>query len=127
AYGNAVHKTLQKAHNHLIATGKRLPISKILQDFEYFLKQQRLDEQDFERNLGRGQKNLTKFFDKKYTDFLPNQKTELDFKNQQVILDDAELTGRVDLVTIDVKQRTISVTDYKTGKPPLSWTGKDDY
>ena len=58
--------------------------------------------------------------------FRPEQKTELSFAGQGVVLGDARLTGTLDLVDIDHTANTIAVTDYKTGKPARSWQGRTD-
>jgi DNA helicase-2/ATP-dependent DNA helicase PcrA len=65
------------------------------------------------------------FLDAKLKEFAPTQKTELSFANQGVFLGEAHLTGSLDLV--DFNGDSIIVTDYKTGKPLRSWTGKTDY
>lgn len=126
AFGDAVHKTLQKAHEHYIKHGQLRPLEDSLSDFEGFLTNARLSKQEHERCLQRGLKALQTFFDKEASSFKPNQKTELDFKPQQVVVEGATLTGRLDLVDIDEKGRTITVTDYKTGRAANSWKGSSD-
>ena len=59
--------------------------------------------------------------------FNENQKTELNFANQNSMVDDAHLTGKLDLVDIDKTTREIVVTDYKTGAAADSWNGKSDH
>lgn len=124
-YGVAVHATLQRAHSHLSATGKHRPIEDILHDFEESLRAQHLKADDFRTYLQKGTDTLSTFLSAKYDDFTRSQKTELNFANQNVFLGKAHLTGSLDLVDID--EETITVTDYKTGKPTRSWTGKTDY
>ena len=58
--------------------------------------------------------------------FTTTQLPELNFSSQEVVLGDARLTGKLDLVDIDGQQKTIFVTDYKTGKPANSWRGHND-
>lgn len=123
-YGTAIHAALQRAHNHLAATGERRPIEDILGDFIHELEKQRLDESDFTIFSKRGADALTAFLRVYYQGFTRTQKTELTFANQQVTINDARLTGKLDLV--DIKDRTIIVTDYKTGKPSTHWKGKND-
>ncbi|QQG50559.1 MAG: ATP-dependent helicase [Candidatus Saccharibacteria bacterium] len=125
AYGSAIHATLQQAHSHLTATGKHRPIEDILHDFEENLKAQRLDDKDFQTYSQKGSDTLSVFLDAKLKEFAPTQKTELSFANQGVFLGEAHLTGSLDLV--DFNGDSIIVTDYKTGKPLRSWTGKTDY
>lgn len=125
SYGTAVHAALQRAHNHLIATGERRPVEDVLGDFTQELHDQHLDEADFETFRKRGSDALTSFLAAKYDTFTQTQKTELSFAGQGVVIGDARLTGNMDLV--DINDNHLIVTDYKTGKPSTSWTGKSEY
>jgi hypothetical protein len=42
------------------------------------------------------------------------------------MIDVAHITGKLDLVDF-LDKKTMVVSDYKTGKPSRSWTGKTDY
>lgn len=125
AYGSAIHVTLQHAHAHLAATGNHKPEEDILSDFENNLHDQHLPDAAFQTFLQKGSEALSIFLHKNYHSFSPTQKVELSFANQGVQIGDARLTGSLDLV--DINDDTIIVTDYKTGKPSASWTGKTDY
>jgi DNA helicase-2/ATP-dependent DNA helicase PcrA len=126
-YGSAIHAALQRAHTHLVATGKSRPLEDILHDFEESLQNTRLSEADFAQYLQKGSDALTAFMDAKQSTFTTTQKAELSFAHQNVRIGDVHLTGSLDLVDINPEDRTIIVTDYKTGKAPSSWTGKTDY
>jgi DNA helicase-2/ATP-dependent DNA helicase PcrA len=126
-YGSAMHAALQRAHTHLTATGKARPLEDILHDFEESLQGARLSEADFASFLQKGSQALTAFLDAKQSTFTPTQKAELSFAHQGVHIGEARLTGSLDLVDIDTENRTLAVTDYKTGKAPADWTGKTDY
>lgn len=127
AYGSAIHRTLQRAHAHVAAQKTHRPIEDILHDFEENLKEQHMSEADFTDYLQRGSETLQVFLDAKYEEFSDTQKVELNFAGQQVRIGDARLTGSLDLVDIDSANKSIVVTDYKTGKATASWTGKTDY
>ncbi len=127
AYGSAVHEALQHTHAHLIATGERRPIEDVLHDFEQSLHGQHLSESDFAHYLQKGSDALTIFLGATYDSFSGSQKTELNFSNQHVDVGGAKLNGSLDLVDIDETEKTIVITDYKTGKPSRNWTGKTDY
>jgi len=127
AYGTAIHKTLQKAHDHLTNFGKRRPVEDLMTDFDTFLKDQRLPENEYSKNLEKGISHLQTFLSEKYSTFSTSQKTELSFAHQQVVIDNAELNGQLDLVDIDEKNKTISITDYKTGKPANEWKSSESY
>ena len=124
-YGTLIHTVLQHAHSHLAASGTRKPIEDITGEFIRLLHQQNLSDADLALYSKRGIEALEAFLGAKYDTFKPSQKPELSFAGQGVVLGQARLTGSLDLVDID--NQTITVTDYKTGKPSTSWTGKSDY
>ena len=124
-YGTLIHTVLQHAHSHLAASGTRKPIEDITGEFIRLLHQQNLSDADLALYSKRGIEALEAFLTAKYDTFAPSQKPELSFAGQGVVLGQARLTGSLDLVDID--NQTITVTDYKTGKPSTSWTGKSDY
>lgn len=124
-YGTAIHATLQRVHNEFITSGSRRPIEDILHQFEDILTDQHLAEQDHQFYLKRGLDSLTKFLEVNYAGFAKTQKTELGFSNQGVTVQGARLTGKIDLV--DISNKSIVVTDYKTGAPAATWKGKSEY
>lgn len=124
-YGTLIHAVLQHAHSHLAANGTRKPIEDITGEFIRLLHQQNLSDADLALYSKRGIEALEAFLSAKYDTFKPSQKPELSFAGQGVVLGQARLTGSLDLVDID--DQAITVTDYKTGKPSTSWTGKSDY
>jgi DNA helicase-2/ATP-dependent DNA helicase PcrA len=127
AYGSAIHKTLQHAHAHVAATKSQRPVEDVLRDFEQNLRDQHLAESDFATFFQKGSDALHAFLSEKYDTFTDTQKVELNFAGQQVMIGDAHLTGSLDLVDISKDDKTIIVSDYKTGKASTSWTGKTDY
>ena len=127
AYGTAIHNSLQQAH-YLLGVDHQLPSTEqILQFFQKSLESQHLPADDFQLYLDKGQSALTTFINTKASDFHDTDLAELDFSNQGVIIGEAKLTGKLDVVDIDKQNKTIFVTDYKTGKPSHSWKGSADY
>lgn len=127
AFGSAIHKTLQKAHLHLSSTKERRPLEDILHDFEVFLSEQRLEENNFEYYLQKGSDTLQAYLNSRYESFHINQKIESSFSSQSVVISSVHLTGVIDVMDIDEQNKTIDIIDYKTGKPALNWKGKDEY
>ena len=124
SYGTAVHATLQKAHNHMNRTGTMRPLEDSLKDFETALEREHLDADDARKYQKKGIESLTAYFIQKADTFHVGQKTELSFGSQNIVLNGARLTGSLDLV--DITDNSVSVIDYKTGKPSASWHGKTD-
>ena len=127
AYGTAIHATMQLAHTHLLATGEQKPLEDILHDFEVSLEKERLGAKDFTFYLQKGSEQLPVFLNSGMLPITSTQKAEVDFKHQDVVLNGARLTGTLDLIDIDTEERTMVVTDYKTGKPAESWERGDEY
>lgn len=126
-YGSAIHAVLQRAHQHIAATGHKRPIEDVLRDFELSLKNAQLTELDFHKYLERGTKSLTAFLEKRYDSFTGTQQVERSFSKDYVVVGDAVLKGALDLIDIDKDEKTIFVTDYKTGKALSRWQGKTEF
>lgn len=127
AYGSAIHATLQRAHAHLAATGKRRPVEDVLHDYEENLRRHQLSEIDFSKQLQRGSQVLTAFLAARYDSFTPHQIVERDFRTESILVGDALITGAIDLIDIDTDEKTIFITDYKTGTAVRKWQGRTDY
>ena len=127
SYGTAIHASLQQLHNLLRADHHLPPTERILHYFRTSLEAQHLPPDDFELYLDKGTAALTAFLDAKSSDFHDTELAELDFAHQGVVVGGARLTGKLDVADIDKNNKTIFVTDYKTGKPSHSWKGASDY
>ena len=127
SYGTAIHASLQQLHNRLGADHRLPPTERILHYFRTSLEAQHLTPDDFELYLDKGTAALTSFLDAKSSDFRDTELAELDFAHQGVVVGGARLTGKLDVADIDKNNKTIFVTDYKTGKPSHSWKGASDY
>ncbi|HEX6257870.1 MAG TPA: ATP-dependent DNA helicase [Candidatus Saccharimonadales bacterium] len=126
AFGSAIHQVLQRAHAHLSATGERRPVEDILRDFEIALTERRLDAKNHDHFMQKGSDALHVFLAARHDTFSEYDVTEKSFNNQGVVVNNARLTGAIDLLNIDKANRTILITDYKTGKATTSWQGKTD-
>ena len=127
SYGTAIHASLQQLHNLLGADHRLPPTERILHYFRTSLEAQHLPPDNFKLYLDKGTAALTAFLDAKSSDFHDTELAELDFAHQGVVVGGARLTGKLDVADIDKHNKTIFVTDYKTGKPSHSWRGTSDY
>ena len=127
SYGTAIHASLQQLHNLLRADHRLPPTERILHYFRTSLEAQHLPPDDFALYLDKGTAALTAFLDAKSSGFHDTEFAELDFAHQGVVVGGARLTGKLDVADIDKHNKTIFVTDYKTGKPSHSWKGASDY
>ena len=127
AYGTAIHATLQQAHVHVVAKAEQKPLEDVLHDFEVNLTKERLNPLDYTTYLQKGSEQLQIFLAEKYDTFSSTQKTELNFSSQEVFLGDAHLTGMIDIADINKEEKSMIVTDYKTGKAVSSWNAIAEY
>ncbi len=126
-YGTAIHATLQHAHNAFRVDGRLPARDNLLKYFTDFLSSRHLPADDFATYCQKGQAALNAFLDARQASFKDNQLTELNFASQSVVVGEARLTGALDLAEIDPEEKTILLTDYKTGKPARDWRGRTDY
>lgn len=127
ALGSAIHRTLKQAHDHLAATKERRPLEDVLYDFEANLKDQRLPGNDFAHQLQKGTDALQAYLTQRYEKFSSVQIGERNFHHQNLMIDQAKVTGIIDVISPDKTTKQVVLTDYKTGKPSLSWNGRSDY
>ena len=127
SYGTAIHASLQQLHNLLGADRRLPPTERTLHYFRTSLEAQHLPPDDFALYLDKGIAALTAFLNAKSSEFHDTELAELDFAHQGVVVGGARLTGKLDVADIDKHNKTIFVTDYKTGKPSHSWRGTSDY
>lgn len=116
-YGTAVHETIKRAANSIQQNNKALDENEIKQIFESELKKMHMLEVDYNFFLKKGCDHLPNFINK--FNFNNDQKSEQVFNaviTSKTMQDDAiRLTGKLDLIEVDEKAKTINVIDFKTG------------
>lgn len=127
AFGSAIHETMRSAHVALAAKGQKRPVEDLLGDFDRALQNYQLSHEDYEKLTWRGSQVLTNYFAKRYDSFSVSQISERSFVSDNIVLNDARITGVIDRIDLDTAAKTITVTDYKTGKPVPTWRGRTDY
>lgn len=127
SYGSAIHTALQYAHDQLRAKATLPAIDQIIDRFTSTLARDHLIEEELSHFMQKGKDSLEIFLRQKAPTFTPQQRAELNFSHQNVIINDARLTGKLDVAMIDDTQKTIHVTDYKTGAPIYEWGKGADY
>jgi DNA helicase-2/ATP-dependent DNA helicase PcrA len=137
-YGSAIHKTLERFSIKLKRgsdqDGGRATLEEVIGWFKEYLEHERLSKQDTIQFLERGTEALTKFYEAKQADFSPEDKVEVNFKDQGVLIEGmgsangttAHITGKIDRI-IHVGGGRIVVCDFKTGKAKKEWEPKGEY
>jgi len=126
-YGTAIHATLQRAHDYIRAHKSPQPEEDILHEFEKSLEQMPFTPEELPTYLQKGSDALRAFLNQHYASFSPEQHAELNFSYQDVWLEEAHLTGKLDVVMFDTQAMTATVTDYKTGGSLKDWDKGPDY
>ncbi|MDR1969817.1 MAG: ATP-dependent helicase [Candidatus Nomurabacteria bacterium] len=124
AFGTAIHTALQRAHTHLTATGSSKPLEDTLGDFASVINGAALSSRDHDFYTKKGIDILTIFMRERAKTFTKEQKAEQHF---DAVIDDVRLNGLIDLIDIDKKNKTLIITDYKTGRAPKNWQGTSEY
>jgi DNA helicase-2/ATP-dependent DNA helicase PcrA len=120
SYGVVVHAVLRSAHEQ-VASGQPPSVEQLLTLFRTKFLKEPLTEHDRAQLTVRGEEHLRHFFAHALPTFRADQRAEVDFRMQGITLDGARLTGSLDLMDFDKTNHTITVTDYKTGKPFSKW------
>lgn len=127
AFGSAMHKALA---NFYLAykVEKKLPSLECLQKFfTEALVAERLNKNDLKKFSQKGLNDLKIYYDNQHSSFDPQDKVEVNFMNQQVVVNGATLNGQIDRIHVDSTNREIVVYDYKTGKTFDTWEPTNEY
>ena len=108
AFGDLVHKTFEKVTNAGLSDEKAV---------EYFLEEsnkKELPADILQKIRERGVEDLLISLNK-FSDILRQGKAEVDFGPERMSIDGVPVTGKIDHILIDDKNKTIEVFDFKTG------------
>lgn len=120
-FGNAVHETLEWVQGQVTTNGSVPPLSKAIHYFAERLKTRKLLEPQLQLEIERGELALAAYLTEKGSAFKPEDRAEVNFKHEGVFVGEAHLSGTIDKLVIDPKEKTITVVDYKTGRSHDKW------
>jgi len=131
-YGSALHKAIEEMYV-LSKRDNKSPALKDLKDiFKKEIEKARLLKEDEDDLIMKGEEKLENFYKLKQKEVLEEakiSKTEINFKNEGIILDGAEFTGKIDRI-LEIEEE-IKVVDLKSGKSfknfEIKSAKKDDY
>lgn len=127
SYGSAMHKALD---DFLLEYNwkKVLPsLEFLLQKYEEALNYERLNKKDFASKLAQGRDHLSLYYEQRRGDFNPEDRSEYNFRTQNVVVSGAAINGKIDKMRINRQAKEITVYDYKTGKAFTDWQTRNDY
>ncbi len=126
AYGDSVHLALKWLHGELRQNGSLPSKTAINNYFGDMLARKHLKKTDHTRLNSRGHEAISRYMKEKSDIFEAKDLAERGFNNDGVVIGDARLSGKIDIIHFKSGNRT-EVLDFKTGKPAASWQGKDEF
>ena len=116
-FGTAIHDTLEFVQQATSKQGTLPELTQIIAHFERLMRAGRLTPHETEQLIDRGISALSAFMAARSHIFRPGDRAEQNFRREGVFVGEAHMTGKIDRLEIDQEAKTITVVDYKTGKP----------
>lgn len=126
SYGTAMHETMQGIYAYLKNTGKKPSLKGAQEIFKEKLEQQAMGEQDFINYLEQGNAAWKFYIEKAGDRFDSSHWIETDFRTQNVMIEKAQITGKIDKIIPSEDKKILEVYDFKTGKPQKDWEVKEE-
>lgn len=117
-FGSSIHKAIELAILSNKEKGVLPEKEEVKRYFEKDISRRRLAETDLNKYLEKGKDALEVFYDLRIKEFQKNDRSELDFSAEGVLIDGAHITGKIDLWR-PLSGSTSLVFDFKTGKPVM--------
>lgn len=116
-FGNAIHETLQWLQNEVNLT-RRLPSPRTaIQRAQQYIGREKIPEAQLPALFERVSRVFEAILSAGALSFGPGNVAEKSFRSENVFVHGAHMGGKIDLLEIDQKSKTITVVDYKTGRP----------
>ncbi len=119
SYGTAIHAALETAQK--LVNQKSFDLTKVTEDFGRELARQQPSPAEYQRFVRQGEQVLARLFNDYDYQLPPSSLPEQDVKD--VYVGTARIRGKLD--RIDTLNDTITIIDYKTGRPLPSFDTKD--
>lgn len=121
-FGSAIHETLEWLQHQVDQSGSLPENSHVLNFFSSRMKAKKLTPAQLDIELERGEMALATYLANRGNIFKPGDKAETNFRNENVVIDNVRMAGKIDRMEIDKDNKTIVVVDYKTGKSFTKWS-----
>jgi DNA helicase-2/ATP-dependent DNA helicase PcrA len=116
-FGNAMHATLDWAQKH----SSEVSLPTLLKRFDTLLNERYIPKQKMADYRSRGHEALRALTKDRPGLLQQPAKSEVDFRNEGVVLGNAKLTGKIDRLEIDEANKAVHIVDFKTGSPATKW------
>ncbi len=121
SFGNAMHTVMEYMHNQLNEHHSLPNAKQVIALFDTEIAGYHLGDIETPKQTTRGHSAISSIYEHASHIFTGSQTPERDFAREEVRLGEARLKGKIDAMVINKEGKTIQITDYKTGKPTLSW------
>jgi DNA helicase-2/ATP-dependent DNA helicase PcrA len=119
-YGSAIHKAIEEIVMYpKYNTGKQATLSHLLLIFKKELARGRLPLHEITKQTTRGEEVIKNLLTLTKGMFTQDAMVEVDMKDEGVLIGDAHIIGKLDL--LQVRDKRYEVVDFKTGKAFRSW------
>ena len=119
-FGTAIHNTLEWYQNQ-INSGAKPVVKDALKFYEKELTLRYISKTDTPEVKDKGLNALKLYLKQRSEVFSKPAKTEVNFYSEGVLIGDAHLSGIIDRLEVDDKNKTVEIVDYKTGAPSKKW------
>lgn len=119
-YGTAVHNTLEWYQNQ-INSSQKPTVDQAIDYSEKELHRRYISENDMPNVLEKTRQTLRTYLQAREDMFDSHAETEVNFYNEGVVLEKAVLSGKIDRLEVDTKNKTVRIADYKTGDALKLW------
>lgn len=119
-YGNAVHGTLEWLQNEL-QTATDVELQHVLKEYDRQLARRYIQRDRLDNIHARGHAALTNYIKARREMLSQPAQTEVDFRNEGVLIGDAHLSGKIDRLEVDKANKRLKIVDFKTGSPHAKW------
>ncbi|MEI6810701.1 MAG: ATP-dependent DNA helicase [Candidatus Nomurabacteria bacterium] len=119
-YGSAIHKAIEEIIMYpKFHAGKKPSVEYLIAVFNKELSRGRLAKNEAVKQSVRGEEVIKRLYDLTDGMWDKEDKVEVDMKDEGVNIGEAQIIGKIDLLSIKDKQ--YEVVDFKTGKAFSSW------
>ncbi len=119
-YGSAIHKAIEEIIMYpKYHTGDTATLTHVLTVFSKELSRGRLPLHEMTKQKKRGEDVITRLYKMTKSMFTLDDQVEVDMKNEGVMVGEAHIIGKLDLLC--VRDKKYEVVDFKTGKAFSSW------
>lgn len=124
-YGTAMHATMERLYRFMRENETLPEVSRAKEIFLGKLESLGMEASVMEKYRDKGNAVWDLYFQNPIDRFALANKIETDFSTQNVVVENARLTGKIDKITPGEKPNTLNVYDFKTGEPSLSWNARN--